>query len=73
MKKIFKLEGLGCAHCATKMEENIAKIEGVKNVTINFMTTKLTLEADENLFENIIEDTKKIINNIEPDVKMIKA
>lgn len=73
MKKIFKLEGLGCAYCATKMEENIAKIEGVKNVTINFMTTKLTLEADENLFENIIEDTKKIINNIEPDVKMIKA
>ena len=40
MKKVFKLEGLNCAHCAAKIEEKSWKIEGVKSVMINFMTTK---------------------------------
>ena len=28
MKKVFKLEDLDCAHCAKKMEDGIAKIDG---------------------------------------------
>ena len=46
MKKKFKLENLGCANCASKMEDKIAKLDGVESVSINFMTTKMTLEAD---------------------------
>ena len=45
MKKVFKLEGLDCAHCAAKIEEKISKLEGVKSVVINFMTTKMTLKV----------------------------
>ena len=37
MKKIFKLNGLECANCAAKMENAINKLDGVDNVTINFL------------------------------------
>ena len=73
MKKVFKLEGLNCAHCAAKIEEKVSKLEGVKSVVINFMTTKMTLESiDENIGE-VVEKVKKLINEIEPDVNMLKA
>ena len=73
MKKVFKLEGLNCAHCAAKIEERVSKLEGVKSVVINFMTTKMTLESiDENIGE-VVEKVKKLINEIEPDVNMVKA
>ena len=73
MKKIFKLEGLDCAHCASKIEEKVAKLEGVKSVIVNFMTTKMTLEAADEKFENIFIEAKRIINELEPDVNIIKA
>ena len=73
MKKVFKLEGLDCAHCAAKIEEKVSKLEGVKSVVINFMTTKMTLESiDENIGE-VVEKVKELINEIEPDVNMVKA
>ncbi len=72
MKKVFKLEGLNCAHCAAKIEEKVAKLEGVKSVAINFMTTKMTLESDANM-EEVVEKVKKLVNEVEPDVNMIKA
>ena len=73
MKKVFRLEGLDCAHCAAKIEERVSKLEGVKSVVINFMTTKMTLESiDENIGE-VVEKVKKLINEVEPDVNMVKA
>ena len=73
MKKVFRLEGLDCAHCAAKIEERVSKLEGVKSVVVNFMTTKMTLESiDENIGE-VVEKVKKLINEIEPDVNMVKA
>ena len=71
MKKVFKLEGLNCAHCAAKIEEKVGKLEGVKSVMINFMTTKMTLESEN--MEEVVEKVKKLVNEVEPDVNMIKA
>ena len=71
MKKVFKLEGLDCAHCAAKIEERVSKLEGVKSVVINFMTTKMTLESEN--MEEIVEKVKKLVNEVEPDVNMVKA
>ncbi|QYR61768.1 cation transporter [Fusobacterium polymorphum] len=73
MKKVFKLEGLNCAHCAAKIEEKVSKLEGVKSVVINFMTTKMTLESVDENIGDILEKVKKLINEVEPDVNMIKA
>ena len=73
MKKVFKLEGLNCAHCAAKIEEKVSKLEGVKSVVINFMTTKMTLESIDENIPDVVEKVKKLINEVEPDVNMIKA
>ena len=73
MKKVFRLEGLDCAHCAAKIEERVSKLEGVKSVVINFMTTKMTLESVDENIADIVEKVKKLINEVEPDVNMIKA
>ena len=73
MKKVFKLEGLDFAHCAAKIEEKVSKLEGVKSVVINFMTTKMTLESVDENIADVVEKVKKLINEVEPDVNMIKA
>ena len=73
MKKVFKLEGLNCAHCAAKIEEKVSKLEGVKSVVINFMTTKMTLESLDESIVDIVEKVKKLINEVEPDVNIVKA
>ena len=71
MKKVFKLEGLNCADCASKIEEKVAKLEGVKSVMVNFMTTRMILESEN--MEEVVEKVKKIVNEVEPDVNMVKA
>lgn len=73
MKKTFKLEGLDCANCAAKMEDRINKLEGVNQATVNFMTTKLVIEGEDDKIEEIIESAKAIIKKLEPDVVVKKA
>ena len=71
MKKVFKLEDLECAHCAAKMQDAIAKIDGVKAVSINFLMQKMTLEADDAVFEDVLKKAQKAIKKVEPDCKVI--
>lgn len=71
MKKFFKLQNLGCANCAQKMQQALSKIEGVGEVSVNFMAQKLTLELDEARFEPIMDEVKRAIRRIEPDCSVI--
>lgn len=71
MRKTYRLDGLCCANCALKIENSISKLNGVKNVSLNFMTTKLIIEANEDLLPYIIEETRKIIKRIEPEIKIV--
>ena len=71
MKKTFAIEDLDCAHCAAKMEEGIRKLEGVTSVSVNFLTQKLTLEADDAVFEKLLKQAVKICRKIEPDCRVI--
>lgn len=67
MKKVFALEDLDCAHCAKKMEEGIAGIAGVTYVSVNFLAQKLTLEADDARFDEIVKEAVALCRKIEPD------
>lgn len=71
MKKVYKILNLDCAACALKLEEAIKKTDGVENAKINFLTQKLTLEADEKSFDRIFKNVLKISNKIEPDCEII--
>ena len=55
MKKTFKLEDLDCANCAAKMETAIKKLPGVTNATVSFMTQKLSIEADDAVFDEVVQ------------------
>lgn len=71
MKKVFKLQDLDCAHCAAKMEDAIRKIDGVSSVSVNFLMQKLTLEADDAIFEDVLKKAMKAIKKVEPDCRVI--
>ena len=71
MKKSFKLEELDCANCAAKMEAAIAKIPGVKKVSINFMAQKMLLEADDDKFDDVLKLAQKKVKEVEPDCEII--
>ena len=67
MKKTFQMEDLDCANCAAKMEDAIKNIDGVTSASVNFMTQKLTIEADESQFDEIAKQAAKICRKVEPD------
>ena len=66
MKKRFHCE-VDCAHCATKIEDAIRAIEGVEEVTVNFIAQKMTLVADDARFDSILEEAIAKAKKIEPD------
>lgn len=71
MKKTYKLLDLDCAHCAAKMEDGIRKLDGVTNVSVNFLTQKLTLEADDAHFDEILRQAVKVCAKVEPDCEVV--
>lgn len=67
MKKKFKLTDLDCANCAAKMEESIKKINGVSDASVSFMTQKMTVEADDSRFDEIMKEVVAVCRKVEPD------
>lgn len=70
MKKSYVVEGIDCANCAAKIENKINKIKGVNEATVNFMMSKMTIDAEcdtEEEFEKIMNEVKSIYAKIEPD------
>lgn len=67
MKKRINLENLDCANCAAKMEDAIKKIDGVNDATVSFMTQKLTLDAEDGRFDEILKEVVSVCGKIEPD------
>ncbi|HIT78163.1 MAG TPA: heavy-metal-associated domain-containing protein [Candidatus Limihabitans stercoravium] len=72
MKKNFKMQDLDCANCAAKMERAIAKIDGVNSVSISFMGQRMSIEAEESCFEEVMEKVVKACKKVEPDCKIIR-
>ena len=73
MTKTYLLTGLCCANCAAGMERLIEKIDTVEEVTINFMTTKLIVEMDENAVEQTEEKIMAAIAKVSKEVVMTRA
>ena len=71
MKKKFKMEDLDCANCAAKMETLIRKIPGVRDASMNFMTQKLTLDADDERFDAILAEAQKCCDRVGKGCRII--
>lgn len=72
MKKIFKLEDLDCANCAAKMERAVSKLDGVDAVNVSFMTQRMSIDADDTRFDEIMDNVVKACRKIEPDCKIVR-
>lgn len=71
MKKKFKMIDLECANCAAKMEIAIKKIPGVIDASISFMTQKLSVEAQDEQFDEIMQQVVAACKKVEPDCKIL--
>ncbi|HPU41544.1 MAG TPA: heavy metal translocating P-type ATPase [Acetivibrio clariflavus] len=67
------LEGLDCANCASKIEQEVKKIKGVKNASVDFVSSKLNIEAEnKDVLADITIAVTKIVKNIEVDIKVVE-
>lgn len=72
MKKKFKLDEVDCAVCAGKMEDAIKKLDGVEDATVSFIKQTLTIVADDERFEEIMDEVQACIAKVEPDCEVIR-
>ena len=63
MKK-YKLKGLDCAVCAANIEEELKKEENISFATVNFSTSELVVDADD---EKRVFD---VIKKVEPEIEI---
>lgn len=71
MKHAYKIDNLGCANCAAKMEHDIAHLTNVNLAKINFMTSRLILDAEESCYPDLLEKAQKIVQKYEPDARIL--
>lgn len=67
MKKKLKLTDLDCANCAAKMEDAIKKLDGVNDASVSFMMQKMTIDADDARFDEIMKEVVEVCKKVEPD------
>ncbi len=71
MKKKFKMENLDCANCAAKMEDLIRQIPGVREANMNFMTQKLSLDAEDEHFDEILAEAQKCCDRVDKGCRIV--
>ncbi len=62
MKTVFRITGMTCASCSSRIEKMVAKASGVKSVTVNLATEKMTVEyeSEQISLEKIIAIVEKL-------------
>lgn len=70
MTKKYKIE-IDCANCALKVESEAKKIKGIKDVSINFIMSTMTIEYDDNFdTSKVFKELIKVCKKIEPDFEI---
>lgn len=71
MRKVFEMEDLDCANCAAKMEDAIRKLDGVTYVSISFMAQRMTIEAEDARFDELMKQVQRTVKKVEPDCRVL--
>ena len=72
MRKSFRLDEIDCANCARKLQDELAKIDGVDAVSVNFLTQKLTLTAADERFDEVFDRVVALAARVEPDCEIVR-
>ena len=70
MKKYkYNINNLDCANCAREIEESLNENKDLKNVIVNFNTSKLSYESDK---EFTLKEMNDLVKKVEPDAYLSK-
>lgn len=72
MIRTYILEDLDCAHCAGKIEADVAKLDGVTDCRVTLLTQKLVVDIEDGKVKALTGAVKKIVRKYEPDVTVIE-
>ncbi|MBE5734944.1 MAG: heavy-metal-associated domain-containing protein [Clostridiales bacterium] len=68
MRKTYNMIDLDCANCAMRMEQNIAKLNGVRYVSVNFLTQKMIIDIDDGFnYNEVMKYVRKTVQIINSD------
>ena len=70
MKKVIKIE-VDCAVCANKIQDAVAKVDGVNSVAVNYLTQKMIIDIDDDLFNEVFKVVVKTAKKVEPDFEVL--
>ena len=70
MNKVYKIE-VDCAVCANKIQDAVSKVEGVKSVTVNFLTQKMILDIEDTQYDEVYKKVIKTAKRVEPDFEVL--
>ena len=72
MRKSFRLDEIDCANCARKLQDELAALDGVDAVSVNFLTQKLTLTAAGERFDEVLDRVVALTARVEPDCEIVR-
>ncbi len=64
------LDGIDCANCASKVERGVAKVAGVSNSNVNYMTQTLSFDVIDEREELVLSQVQQKVSKLEPDVTL---
>lgn len=71
MSKTFKIE-VDCANCANLVEDAAKKVNGVKDLSISFMTQKMKVSFEEGANpDEVMVEVLKVAKKVEPDFQIL--
>ena len=70
-EKALSAQGSRLRQLRCQNEETINKIDGVQKAEVSFMMQKLTVEADEDRFDEIMKEIVKTCRRVEPDCEIV--
>lgn len=70
MRYSYRLDGLGCAHCASVIEREVQGWQDVKSANLDLMTNKLVIESDTEA-QVMTERVKECVYRVESKVKVV--
>lgn len=54
MKKIIKIDGMGCQHCVNRVTEALSSIDGVDVLEVSLENKSATVDVNENITDKIL-------------------
>jgi len=70
IKKTFKLDGLTCTSCETRIENKLIKMDGVQEAEVSYVTSilQITYDADKVSIEEIIKTIEELDYEVKKDL-----